>query len=36
VAAIDPAASMQAVSNPALSDIADQVREKLRKVIERL
>jgi uncharacterized protein (DUF302 family) len=36
VAAIDPSASMQAVSNPALSDIAGEVREKLRKVIERL
>jgi uncharacterized protein (DUF302 family) len=36
VAAIDPAASMQAVSNPALPEIAGQVREKLRKVIERL
>jgi uncharacterized protein (DUF302 family) len=36
VAAIDPAASMQAVTNPALPEIAGQVREKLRKVIERL
>ncbi len=36
VAAIDPAASMQTVGNPALSDIAGQVREKLRNVITRL
>ncbi len=36
VAAIDPAASMQTVGNPALSDIAGQVREKLQKVIARL
>jgi uncharacterized protein (DUF302 family) len=36
VAAIDPAASMQVVSNPALSDIAGQVREKLQKVIAGL
>ena len=33
VSAIDPAASMQVVSNPALTDIAGQVREKLKKVI---
>ena len=36
VAAIDPAASMQTVSNTALSDIAAQVRDKLKKVIARL
>jgi uncharacterized protein (DUF302 family) len=36
VAAIDPAASMQVVSNPALSNIAGQVREKLQKVIAAL
>ncbi len=36
VAAIDPAASMQAVGNPALEKIADQVRAKLRAVITRL
>ncbi len=36
VAAIDPAASMQAVGNPALAKIADQVRAKLRTVITRL
>jgi len=36
VAAIDPAASMQAVGNPKLDKIADQVREKLRAAIARL
>ena len=36
VAAIDPVASMMAVDNPALADIAHQVRDKLRQVIERL
>ncbi len=36
IAAIDPAASMQAVGNPALAKIADQVRAKLRTVIMRL
>jgi uncharacterized protein (DUF302 family) len=36
VAAIDPAASMQAVANPTLEKIADQVREKLRAAIARL
>ncbi len=36
VAAIDPAASMQTVANPALADIAAQVREKLQNVVARL
>ena len=36
VSAIDPAASMQVVSNPALTDIAGEVREKLKKVIAGL
>jgi uncharacterized protein (DUF302 family) len=36
IAVIDPAASMQAVKNPALEVIAGQVRDKLRSVIERL
>lgn len=36
IAAIDPVASMQAVKNPALEEIAGQVRAKLRSVIERL
>ncbi len=36
VAAIDPVASMQAVANPALKDVADQVQAKLKKVIESI
>lgn len=36
VAAIDPVASMQAVSNPALKDVAEQVQAKLKKVIENI
>ena len=34
VAAIDPVASMQAIENPKLKDIAQQVREKLKRVID--
>jgi uncharacterized protein (DUF302 family) len=34
IAAIDPIASMQAVQNPNLGDVAIQVREKLRRVVE--
>jgi len=36
IAAIDPIASMSAVQNPALSDIAFEVQDRLRKVIESL
>lgn len=36
VAAIDPIASMQAVQNPQLEDIANQVQAKLRKVVDSL
>ena len=36
VAAIDPVASMQAIENPDLKGIAEQVREKLKKVVESL
>jgi uncharacterized protein (DUF302 family) len=36
IAAVDPVASMKAVENPALFEIANQVQEKLRKVIESL
>ena len=36
VAAVDPAASMQAVDNPALAGIAAEVRESLRRVIDSL
>jgi len=34
IAAVDPAASMQAVENDQLASVAENVREKLRKVIE--
>jgi uncharacterized protein (DUF302 family) len=36
VAAIDPVASMQAISNPALLEAAEVVREKLASAIDRL
>lgn len=36
VAAIDPVASMQAVENPKLQDVANQVRVKLKRVIDSL
>jgi uncharacterized protein (DUF302 family) len=36
VAAVDPIASMQAIENPALGDIAGQVRDLLREVVEAL
>jgi len=36
VAAIDPVASMQAVENPDLEELATEVQVKLRSVIERL
>jgi len=36
VSAVDPVASMQAVDNPKLGDIAASVRGKLQKVIEGL
>lgn len=36
VAAIDPVASMQAIENPKLRDIAGQVQGKLKKVIDSL
>jgi len=36
VAAIDPVASMQAVENPVLNEIATDVQEKLKKVIDNL
>lgn len=36
VAAVDPIASMQAIDNPDLADIATQVRDKLRQVIDCL
>jgi len=36
VSAIDPIASMRAVNNPDLMNVADQVQSKLKKVIEAL
>ena len=36
VTAVDPAATMMAIKNDALSSTASQVREKLSKVIENL
>jgi uncharacterized protein (DUF302 family) len=36
VSAVDPVASMQAVENEALGSIAEEVRSKLKKVIDQL
>ncbi|MFC2163933.1 DUF302 domain-containing protein [Acidobacteriota bacterium] len=36
VASIDPIASMQAVHNPDLAPVANQVQEKLKKVIDNI
>jgi len=36
VAAVDPLASMQAIDNPKLGEIAGEIRNKLKRVIERL
>jgi uncharacterized protein (DUF302 family) len=36
VSAVDPIASMMAIANPKLKDIAEQVRTKLQTVIEHL
>ena len=36
VSAVDPMASMQAIDNPSLGEIAEEVREKLKKVIENI
>lgn len=36
ISAVDPVASMQAIDNPVLANTAEQVRAKLRKVIEGL
>ena len=36
IAAIDPVASMRAIDNPDLNGIADQIQEKLKKVINNL
>ncbi len=36
VAAIDPIASMQAIENPQLEQVAEEVRAKLKNVIEKI
>lgn len=36
VSAVDPAASMQAVENKALAEIATEIRNRLKKVIDQL
>jgi uncharacterized protein (DUF302 family) len=36
VAAVDPAASMQAIDNPALGEIAGEVRSMLQSIVESL
>lgn len=36
VSAVDPAASMQAVENDKLAEIATEIRDRLKKVIEQL
>ena len=36
VSAVDPVASMQAIDNPSLAKIAEEVRAKLKKVIDSL
>jgi hypothetical protein len=36
ISAVDPVASMQAIENPQLADIAQEVRSKLQAVIELL
>lgn len=36
VSAVDPVASMSAVNNPALMQIADEIRERLKRVISRI
>ncbi len=36
VAAVDPMASMQAIDNPKLAEIASEVKKRLKKVIESL
>lgn len=36
ISAVDPIASMQAIENPGLSDIANEVREKLKTVVNNL
>ncbi len=36
VSAVDPVASMQAIENPGLAEVANEVRAKLKRVVEGL
>ncbi|MBI5021751.1 MAG: DUF302 domain-containing protein [Ignavibacteriales bacterium] len=36
IATVDPVASMQSVNNPQLADVANEIQNKLRRVIENL
>jgi uncharacterized protein (DUF302 family) len=36
VSAVDPIASMQAINNPGLGDLAEEVKGKLKKVVDKL
>ena len=36
VSAVDPVASMQAIKNPGLAEVADEVRAKLKRVVDSL
>lgn len=36
VSAVDPAASMQSISNPALAEVAEEVRGRLQKMVDGL
>ncbi len=36
VSAVDPAASMQAVDNPGLAEVAEDVRDRLKRVVDSL
>jgi len=36
VSAVDPAASMQAVDNPGLAEVAGDVRDRLKRVVDSL
>jgi uncharacterized protein (DUF302 family) len=36
VSAVDPVASMQAIKNPALAEVANEVQAKLKRIVEGL
>ena len=36
IAAVDPVASMQAIENPKLKEIANEIRQRLQRVIDSL